>query len=109
LSQRIKNGGWGMITFIRSARIAPGKTGDAITFANHVAKHIKENYGITLELLMPADGNPDRIAFHAHYESLAHREAFAAKLLADTEYMGTVAKNSAVFLPGSHDEIWRTI
>jgi len=30
--------------------------------------------------------------------------------MADTNYMGLIAKNSATFLPGSiHDEIWRTI
>jgi hypothetical protein len=99
-----------MITFIRSASIAPGKTGDAIAFANQIGKHIKENYGVTIELLMPVGGNPNRMAWHAHYESLAQLEALAAKLLADTEYMGTIAKNSATFLPGSvHDEIWRTI
>ena len=99
-----------MITFIRSASIAPGKTGDAIAFANQIGKHIKENYGVTLELLMPLGGNPNRIAWHARYETLAQVEALGAKLLADAEYMGTIAKNSATFLPGSvHDEIWRTI
>ena len=78
--------------------------------ANQIGKHIKENYGITVELLMPVGGNPNRIAWHAHYESLAQLEALAAKLLADTEYMGTIAKNSGTWLPGSvHDEIWRTI
>jgi L-ascorbate metabolism protein UlaG (beta-lactamase superfamily) len=99
-----------VITFIRSASIAPGKTGDEIAFANQIGKHIKENYGTTVELLVPVGGNPNRIAWHAHYESLAQLEALAAKLLADTEYMGIIAKNSATFLPGSvHDEIWRTI
>jgi hypothetical protein len=99
-----------MITFIRSASIAPGKTGDAIALANQIGKHITENYGITIELLMPVGGNPNRIAWHARYETLAQVEALGAKLLADTEYMGIIAKNSATFLPGSvHDEIWRTI
>jgi hypothetical protein len=108
--KRLKNWGKTMITFIRSASIAPGKTGDAIAFAHQIGKHIKEKYGITVELLMPVGGNPNRIAWHAHYESLAQLEALAAKLLADTEYMGTIAKNSATWLPGSvHDEIWRTI
>ena len=99
-----------MITFIRSASIAPGKTSDALAFANQIGRHIKENYGVTVELLMPVGGNPNRIAWRAQYESLAQWEAMAAKLLADTEYLGTIAKNSATFLPGSvHDEIWRTI
>lgn len=99
-----------MITFIRTASIAPGKTGDALAFANQIGKHIKETYGITVEVLMPVAGNPNRVAWHAHYENLAQLEALGTKLLADTEYMGLIAKNSATFLPGSvHDEIWRTI
>jgi hypothetical protein len=99
-----------MITIIRSASIAPGKTGDAIAFANQIAKYFKEKYGTTLELLMPIGGNPNRIAWHARYESLGQLEALTAKLTADTDYMGLIAKNSATFLPGSvHDEIWRTI
>ena len=89
---------------------APGKTGDAIAFANQIAKYIKEKYGTTFELLMPIGGNPNRIAWHARYESLVQLEALTAKLAADTDYMGVIAKNSATFLPGSvHDEIWRTI
>jgi len=60
-----------MITFVRSALIAPGKTGDAIAFANQVAKHIKDKHGTALEMLMPIGGNPNRIAWHARYESLA--------------------------------------
>jgi hypothetical protein len=99
-----------MITIIRSASIAPGKTGDAIAFANQIAKYIKEKYGTTLELLMPVGGNPSRIAWHARYESLGQWETLTAKLTADTDYLGVIAKNSATFLPGSvHDEIWRTI
>jgi L-ascorbate metabolism protein UlaG (beta-lactamase superfamily) len=99
-----------MIAFIRSASIAPGKTGEAIAFANQIAKLIKEKYGTTLELLVPIGGNPNRIAWHARYESLAQWETLAAKLIADTDYMGVIAKNSATFLPGSvHDEIWRVL
>lgn len=99
-----------MITFTRSASIAPGKTGEAITFAHQMAKLIKEKYGTTLELLVPIGGNPNRIAWYARYESLAQWEALANKLIADTEYMGAIAKNSATFLPGSvYDEIWRTL
>ncbi len=99
-----------MVTIMRTAAIAPGKTGDAIAFANQIAKHIKEKYGTTVELLMPVGGNPGRIAWRMGYESLAQWETLAAKLMADSDYMAAIAKNSATFLPGSvHDEIWRTI
>ena len=47
-----------MISIMRTAAIAPGKTGDAIAFAHQIAKHLKEKYGVTVELLMPVGGNP---------------------------------------------------
>jgi hypothetical protein len=99
-----------MISIMRTAAIAPGKTGDAIAFAHQIAKHLKEKYGVTVELLMPVGGNPGRIAWRSAYESLAEWEALVTKLIADTEYMAAIAKDSATFLPGSVlDEIWRTI
>src|ERR1700683_2091099 len=99
-----------MINFMRTALIAPGKTGDALAFANQVAKHIKEKYGTTLELLMPIGDNPGRIAWTSRYQNLGEWETLSAKLLADSEYLGLIAKNASTFLPGSvHDELWRTI
>ena len=99
-----------MVMIMRTAAIASGKTGEAIAFANQMAKFFKEKYGVTLELLMPFGGNPNRLAWRSSYESLAQWEALAAKVLTDPEYMGAVASNAATFMPGSvHDEIWRTI
>jgi hypothetical protein len=99
-----------MITFTRTGSIAPGKTREAIAFAHQIAKIIKEKHGVTLEILMPVAGNPYRIAWRTRYEGLAQLEAFSAKVLADADYMATIAENSANFLPGSmHDEIWRTL
>lgn len=99
-----------MITFTRTASIAPGKTREAIAFANQIAKLVKDKYGTTLELLVPVGGNPNRIAWHARYESLAQWEGLAAKLIADSDYMAVIAQNSATFLPGSIcDEIWRLL
>lgn len=99
-----------MINFTRTALIAPGKTGDAIGFANQIAKYIKDKYGTTIELLIPIGGNPNRIAWSARYQSLSEWEVLSAKLITDTEYMGMIVKNSSTFLPGSlHDEFWRTL
>jgi hypothetical protein len=95
---------------MRTAAIAPGKWDDALAFANQIAKYVKEKYGRTVEVLMPVGGDPARIAWLSNYESLAQFEAATAKLLADPDYMGMVAKNIAAFLPGSiNDDIWRTI
>lgn len=99
-----------MITFTRTASIAPGKAREAMAFGQQIAKLIKEKHGVTLEILMPVGGNPYRIAWRTRYESLAQLETFTAKVLADSHYMATVAENSATFLPGSiSDEIWRTL
>jgi hypothetical protein len=99
-----------MIYFSRTASIAPGRTGDAIAFAQVIAKYINENYETTLEVLMPIGGNPNRIAFRAHYDSLAQWEAATTRLLTDKVYVELVAKQSNTFLPGSvQDELWRTL
>jgi hypothetical protein len=99
-----------MVTIMRTLGIAPGKTGEAIAFANQIVKDIKEKYGATAELLMPIGGNPARIAFRINYENMAQWEALTAKFMADADLQGTIAKNSGNFLPGSaNDEIWRTI
>jgi hypothetical protein len=99
-----------MIAISRTASIAPGKTGDAITLAHDVAKYIKDKHSTTLEVFMPIGGNPARISWHARYDSLAEWETLSAKLLADKKYMNLLSKNKDTFLPGSvRDEIWRTI
>ncbi len=52
-----------MITHLRSAAIAPGKTGEAIAYAQSIAKLVKEKYRTAVEILMPIGGNPARIAW----------------------------------------------
>jgi hypothetical protein len=90
--------------------IGPFGECDVIAFANQVSKHVKEKYRTTVELLIPIGGNPGRIAFRTSHESMAQWEALTAKLMADPDLQGTIAKNSGNILPGSvHDEMWRTI
>ncbi len=100
-----------MITIMRTAVCAaPGKRGDALAFANQIAKYINEKYGQTVEVLMPIAGNLDRIAWRLNYESLAQYEAFIAKALADPDLMGMSTKGLGIFMPGSlNDDMWRTI
>ena len=99
-----------MIAFTRTALIAPGRFAEAMNFAQTVNAHIKEHYGQTLELLLPVGGNPNRIAWHGRFESLAQWEAMMGKLMRDQTYLALVASNAAQFLPGSvHDEIWRGV
>ena len=99
-----------MITMIRSAAIAPGKTGDAITFAHTIAIHIQDKYGVKLTISMPIGGNPNRISWMATYQSLADWETLGAKLMTDADYAAAVAANSATFIPGTvYDDLWRSI
>jgi hypothetical protein len=99
-----------MITFIRSAVIAPGKTSEALAFAHQITKLIADKFGITIDLVIPVGGNPSRIGWLAHYESLAQWESLSAKLLADKDYLAAIATTGGILVPGSlHDEIWRKI
>jgi hypothetical protein len=60
--------------------------------------------------MMPIGGNPNRISWHARYDSLAQWEAHTADLLTDKVYVELVSKQSNTFVPGSvHDELWRTV
>jgi hypothetical protein len=99
-----------MIFFSRTASIAPGKASDAIAFGHLIAKYIKETYGTTLEVLVPIGGDPNRIAWHARYDSVADWDAMTTKLLTDKLYVELVSKQNNTFLPGSvHDALWRSL
>lgn len=99
-----------MITFIRSAVVAPGKTAEAFAFAKQIAELVQRKHGATVQVLLPVGGNPARVAWLVHYEGLAHWEALNTKLLGDPDYMSMIGSTSATFVPGSlHDEIWKAL
>ena len=99
-----------MIAFYRSACIAPGKFGSAMTFAREIAAYIKDKHGLDLQIGIPIGGNPQRVGWSARYESLAALEASQTKLLADQKYMDMVARGGDNFIAGSiHDDIWRIL
>jgi hypothetical protein len=99
-----------MITFVRSVGVLAGKTAEAIAYAHHIAKLVTDKTGIAVEVNLAVGGNPSRIAWIAHYDGLAQWEAMSAKLLADKDYMASLATAGAIFQSGSmHDEFWRKI
>ncbi len=99
-----------MITFFRSAIIAPGKTPKAIEFAKQIAAYVKKSTGVDLNVGVPIGGNPNRIGWSARYESLADWELQMQKLTSAPKYWDLINKNADIFVAGSvHDEIWRTI
>ena len=59
----IKNSAVGrifMITFVRTATIAPGKVAEALAFAHQIAKLVEKISGLKVGVSMPVGGNPFR-------------------------------------------------
>lgn len=99
-----------MISFVRVAGVAPGKTASAIGFAHEMAAYMKSAYGVELEVMRPIGGNPQRIAWSARYPDLATLEAVNTKTLADKQYWAMVSKATDNFVAGSmRDTIWHTL
>jgi hypothetical protein len=99
-----------MITFVRTASIAPGKIAEAMGYAQQVAKLVEKISGLKVGVNVPVAGNPFRIAWVAMQPDLAAVEATFAKLLSNPEYMKMVESGGSLFLPGSaHDEMWRSV
>jgi hypothetical protein len=98
-----------MISFIRTAAIAPGKGPAAAAFAAKILDYYKTHYGTQLELMRPIGGNPNRIAWVARYESLAAFDAVSTKSQSDQKYLELLGTAADLFTPGSvRDEIWRS-
>ena len=99
-----------MITFVRTAAVAPGKMADAMTFNQQVTKLAKDKFGLEVHASTPIGGNPGRMAWTTSYPSLAEFDAMSIKLIADTDYQKLLAANVTTFVPGSvHDELWRSV
>jgi len=99
-----------MITFVRTATIAPGKVAEALAFAHQIANLVEKITGLKVGVSMPIAGNPFRIAWVAAQPDLASFEADTNKLLSDPEYMKLSEGSASLFLPGSaHDEMWRSV
>jgi hypothetical protein len=99
-----------MISFMRTASIAAGKTVDAITFAHQITKFLAEKHDLKVAICLPIGGNPNRIGWHTMYPSLAELEVTTVKLMADPEYMALITANAGNMIAGSlHDDIWRVL
>ena len=91
-----------MIAFVRTTHIKPGKTGDAMKFAQAMGAFLKGSYGVEVELLRPFGGNPQRLPWSSRYADLAAMEAFNNKLLADAKYWELVNAAADCTEPGTH-------
>jgi hypothetical protein len=99
-----------MITFVRTARIALGKTPSALAHAAEVATHLKAAHGVDVEVLRPIGGNPARVAWAVRLPSLAALEDHLQRLAVDKAYGELVRLGAENWLPGSvHDDLWQTV
>lgn len=99
-----------MIAFTRTAAIAPGKQVSAMVFAKEVAAYIKDVTGITLDIMVPIGGNPNRVSWSAKHESLGSYEKFSSQLSADPKYLQIVVNGADNFMAGSvEDAIWKLL
>ncbi len=99
-----------MLTFVRTASTAPGKTIEAVKFAHQAAQMIEKLTGAKFSVSVPAAGNPMRIAWIGTLADMTELETVWKKLMSDGEYVNLVESNSPNFLPGSvHDEIWTSV
>lgn len=99
-----------MITFVRTASIASGKAGEAVTFAHEVAKLSEKITGAKVGVSMPMAGNPWRIAWTAAYPDAGAMEVAGTKLLSDPEYTKLLQSAAPYFQPGTtYDEWWKSI
>jgi len=99
-----------MITFLRTAGIAPGKNASMLAFSNEIVAYIKEAYKFEVDVLLPVGGNPQRIGWTSRHKDLATFDELSVRLMSDQKYWEVVNKYVDCFVPGSvHDEIWRTL
>ena len=99
-----------MITWIRSASIAPGKVGDAFAFVRKAVKLIQDKHDITISVSRPIAGNPTRVFWSSQHADLQEYERDHLKINSDAEFLQMLGEAAHCFIAGStHDEILRTI
>ena len=98
-----------MITFRRTASVAPGMFSAAIAFANEIKAQVKASAGVDLQIAIPVGGNPNRVAWVSSHENLAQIDTVTQKLLGDQKYQELLKKSAGIIVPDTtSDEIWRT-
>jgi hypothetical protein len=99
-----------MITWIRSAAIAPGKVGESFAFVKKAAKLVQDKHDITISISRPIAGNPTRIFWSSQHQSLQEYERDHLKINSDPEFLQMLAEAAPCFIAGStHDEILQSI
>ena len=99
-----------MITWIRSAAIAPGKTSEAFAFVRRARTLIAEKHGIDIAISRPLAGNPTRIFWSSVHADLASYARDHQTINTDTEFQQMLGEVALCFIAGStHDEILQSL
>lgn len=99
-----------MIAFVRTAGIAPGKTGEMMAFAKEIAAYNTKLLGVEVTVLTPIGGNPQRVAWSVRYKDLGALQVAYGKMNADKGYWELVNQHVGCFAPGSlNDVIWQEV
>jgi hypothetical protein len=97
-----------MITFVRTAVAAPGKTFDLLAYAKEIAATVKAATGKDLTTAITVGGNANQVSWTTQYETLAELEATMGKLIAAAPYHEQLKKSEGIVVANSvHDQIWR--
>jgi hypothetical protein len=99
-----------MITWVRSAAIAPGKAPDAIAFVKKAAKLIEDKHNTKIVVSRPLAGNPTRIFWYSQHADLPAYEREHQAINTDREFLAILGETSSFFIGGTtHDEILQTV
>jgi len=99
-----------MISYTRTATIAPGKIPGAMAFAQQVTKYVNETHRANFQVSVPVGGVPFRLHWRGTFENLAEMEKVMRATMMDEKYVETLTKSGDLFLPGSvNDEIWQSL
>ena len=90
-----------MIRWTRSAKIVPGKFGQAIKWAKEITEFINKKYKNQTSVYMDSFGEYGTIRWFADYKDLAALEKLGNQILADQEYRQKVNQATELLIQGS--------
>jgi hypothetical protein len=99
-----------MIFSMRTGRIAPGKTAEAIAYAKDTCAYAKDKSGLELRIFTQIGGTVGRICWIWENKNLADFESVSAKLTADPGWQKLLQRGPGLFADGeTQDQLWQSI
>ncbi|NQV20825.1 MAG: NIPSNAP family protein [Rhodospirillales bacterium] len=97
-----------MITFVRNFEVKTGKMPEALALAQEAMGHVKDAYGVEVDVYTPIGGNPLRITLAAEYDDMGAVEDIMEKLAEDASWTKTMQSAADLVVEDSVvDEFWK--